>query len=415
MATTIFASGLSVDLMDNIDDVDEVMSDIFEEERVDRFIRIYQASDKKMLYANEFGQVADLPPPSGQKLSTVEYGHRKFRVLEVKNGPIILQVALIKDSFLSRAKVLEKNVLVFSGGLLMIILLITSLSLQALLKPLRTLGLDFAHWSQRLSFELRPVKSSTEQLLHQIKKRQAEWKTGAMREFLDQLLKFAQNLSSFLEFSQKQYSVLAHELKTPLTIIRNDLEGLKKKYKVDGMDQEVKKIENEIDELSTLIRNFLEWSHNAATASKPDELYAIKLGSVIQDETVKLSGLYPNRIQFESKNELQVFCSPEHARQLVGNLLRNAIFHGPENSQVNVRINGMFLEVEDQGRGISEEILQNLGAPFNRSKKSAGHGLGLAWIKTICDIYDWKLSFEKKSNSHIVRVEFSPNSAEITA
>lgn len=82
-------------------------------ERVDRFIRIYDSTTLKLLYANEFRQVAHLPLPSGNKLSYAEYGHRRFRILEIKKGPIILQVALIMDSFLSRAKVLEKNILFF--------------------------------------------------------------------------------------------------------------------------------------------------------------------------------------------------------------------------------------------------------------------------------------------------------------
>lgn len=410
MASSIFASGLSVDLMDNMDDVDEVMSDIFQEERVDRYIRIYQASDLRLLYANEFGLMASLPAPRGQEHSTVEYGHRRFRVLEIKNGPIVLQVALIMDSFLSRMKVLEKNILVFSSGLLVIILLITALSLKALLQPLKTLGHDFAGWSERLTFDLKPMTASTNQLMSKIEERQKDWKTGEMHDFLTQLHSFAENLSKFLQFSQKQYSVLAHELKTPLTIMRNDLENIKNKYQVDGIETDIGRVSAEIDELSKMIRDFLDWSQHAATAAKPDELYAVKLDSVVKDEIKRLGVLYPERIIFDNQADLRVFCSPAHAQQLIANLLQNALTHGPESGQVRIRLLENTLEVEDSGRGLPDEVRENLGAPFNRSSKSPGHGLGLAWIKAICDIYKWKLTFNSSSERHIVRIEFEMDS-----
>lgn len=406
MASSIFASGLSVDLMDRIDDVDDVLSDVFEEERVDRFIRIYQSDNLKLLYANEFGQVASLPVPQGAKLSTVEYGRRKFRILEIENGPIILQVALIKDPFLSRMKVLEKNILVFSGGLLLIILLITVLSLKALLRPLKILGQDFAHWSDRLSFDFRPMKISTDQLLSKIQERRAEWKSGEMHDFLKQLYSFAENLSNFLQFSQKQYSVIAHELKTPLTIMRNDLESIKNKYRVSGMEHDIEKISTEIDQLSNMIRNFLEWSLHTATGSGPEEIYAIKLSTVIAEEIKKLNALYPERIIFNYQSEVQVFCSPLHAQQLIANLLQNALIHGPAGRAVSIRLLEKTLEVEDSGQGLNEKVMDNLGTPFNRSEKSWGHGLGLAWIKTICDIYNWKLTFHKLPDKHVVRIDF---------
>ena len=406
MASSIFAAGLSVDMMDNIDDVEEVMSGIFEEERVDRYIRIYQSDNLKLLYANEFGQMASLPPPEGKKLSTIEYGHRRFRVLEVKNGPIVLQIALIMDSFMSRIKVLEKNILVFSSGLLLIILLIAGLSLNALLRPLRLLGQDFAHWSDRLSFDFKPMKSSTDQLLLKIQERRRDWKSGEMHEFLKQLYSFAESLSNFLQFSQKQYSVLAHELKTPLTIMRNDLESLKVKYKNDGIAADISKVSLEIDELSKLIRDFLDWSQHAATISRPEEMYAIKLSSIVEEEVKKLSALYPDRIKLDNQVDTQVFSSQRHAHQLVTNLLKNALIHGPQAAPVTVRLLEDTLEVEDSGTGLDEEVLQNLGAPFNRTAKSLGHGLGLAWIKTICEIYGWKLTFHKSADKHFVRIIF---------
>lgn len=405
MASSIFASGLSVSWMSNMqnmDEVDEAINDAFEEERVDRFIRVYDSNNMKLLYANEFGQVASLPVPSGNKFSTEEYGDRRFRILEVKKGPIILQVALIIDSVLSKAKELEKNAIVFSVGLLLIILTITALSLRALLKPLKVLGQDFAQWSDRLSFDFSPMKGATDQLLIRIQGRQKEWRSGEVSEFLKQIYAFAFNLSNFLQFSQKQYSVLAHELKTPLTIIRNKLDNLKSQ---PALGAEVSEVIKEVDELSKLIRDFLDWSQQAASTSKPEELFAIKLGPVAEDEVKKLNRLY-DRIIFDYKSEAEVYCAPAHIRQVIVNLIQNAILHGPENKSVFVRVESSFLEVEDQGSGLHQDIEKSLGAPFNRTAQSTGHGLGLAWVKTICDIYEWKLSFIKNPSNHIVRIDF---------
>lgn len=49
-------------------------------------------------------------------------------------------------------------------------------------------------------------------------------------------------------------------------------------------------------------------------------------------------------------------------------------------------------------------IGDNLGKPFNRDNEHsvAGHGLGLAWVKTICKKYDWDLSISNVSGTQVV-------------
>ncbi|MEN0057732.1 MAG: ATP-binding protein, partial [Bdellovibrio sp.] len=69
------------------------------------------------------------------------------------------------------------------------------------------------------------------------------------------------------------------------------------------------------------------------------------------------------------------------------------------------------LSIRDQGIGIPEEVLHRIGSPFNKSAAGAlsqkGVGLGLAWVKTICDLYRWSYAFQTEKGT-VFKVTFPP-------
>ncbi len=81
----------------------------------------------------------------------------------------------------------------------------------------------------------------------------------------------------------------------------------------------------------------------------------------------------------------------ERLRQVLCNLLLNAIQSMPTGGAVTVRITLGKLEVEDQGGGFSEKALVRFGEPFH-SEREGGMGLGLAVSKEIIESHGGKIS-----------------------
>ena len=62
------------------------------------------------------------------------------------------------------------------------------------------------------------------------------------------------------------------------------------------------------------------------------------------------------------------------------------------------------LKIQDFGPGIPEKVLSRVGEPYNAG--ATGTGLGLAWVKTLCDRNDWIFEIESSSTGTTVRVKF---------
>jgi signal transduction histidine kinase len=83
----------------------------------------------------------------------------------------------------------------------------------------------------------------------------------------------------------------------------------------------------------------------------------------------------------------------ERLRQVLCNLLLNAIQSMPTGGNVTLRILPGSLEVEDQGTGFSNGALEHFGEPFH-SEREGGMGLGLAVSKEIIESHGASITAE---------------------
>ncbi|WP_051171618.1 ATP-binding protein [Sporomusa ovata] len=100
---------------------------------------------------------------------------------------------------------------------------------------------------------------------------------------------------------------------------------------------------------------------------------------------------------------------PNEVRQLLLNLLRNAMEAMPPNGQVRIKTycnsDTIFLEVQDDGPGIPAEILQQLGKPFVTTKEN-GTGLGLPVCYRIAERHNAKLDIRSSPQGTTVCIKF---------
>lgn len=197
---------------------------------------------------------------------------------------------------------------------------------------------------------------------------------------------------------------MAHELKTPLTILNRDIEILAETH---GMpDKNKNEIQANINKLSETISGFLGWAETVSTR-KVENLYAVHFERVWNQEFENFQKVYGLRLQLKHGEDFLVLSSPLHLEQVVRNILSNALKYSSK--QVEVTFASQVLTVRDYGSGIPPQVLSRLGSPFNKGRSTGqreeGVGLGLAWVQTICDIYGWELSFQTEQGTE-VRVHF---------
>jgi len=206
-------------------------------------------------------------------------------------------------------------------------------------------------------------------------------------------------------------SIVAHELKTPLTVVREGIGMV-----LDGVDGEITAPQAEtlslakdnVDRLNRLIGNVLSY----------EKLESGKLSLVV--ERVDLSALFRQVFSFmeliaKKKNvplvaefpgpSLFVSCDPDRIKEVLINLIDNAVKHGSEGGSVHVRLQAksgkIHFEVEDSGQGIPLEEQANIFAMFRQAPSEGrvripGSGIGLAVCKQLVELHHGKIWVESE-------------------
>lgn len=205
--------------------------------------------------------------------------------------------------------------------------------------------------------------------------------------------------------AQKQFiGNIAHELRTPLAIIKTNTEIslLENKLNAD-MRETLKSNIEELDRISDIINNLL--TLNALINPERMEFKPIDLSRLATDVAEKYQ-----RLADVSEHSLAVRSSP-HAwvmgnstalTQVIGNLLKNAINYTPPRGSITLAISStpyeeIELYVRDTGIGISRHDLDRIFEPFYRAEQSrnrakGGSGLGLSITAELVKMHGGKIS-----------------------
>ena len=196
---------------------------------------------------------------------------------------------------------------------------------------------------------------------------------------------------------------IAHELRTPLSIINNTIYLMKHE---DPNDKEmVNKRLSTLEDKTKLTGNILEsiLSYSRVRA-KPSSFISVKkcISGVIKD--IEIPKNIEIRIIYKTKKDLTVFIDFHQLYSVLRNLVLNAIqamnkggslkitvFLSDKNKSINIK-------VCDTAQGISEENREKIFSLFH-SSKITGTGLGLPISKSIIEANEGELSL-KKTNKH---------------
>ncbi len=190
-------------------------------------------------------------------------------------------------------------------------------------------------------------------------------------------------------------SNVAHELRTPLGVIRGELEGI-----IDGLiavnKEELQTILEEVQRLSRIVEGIEDFAHAQASFLNLKR-QTIQLRSFLQEILNSLRARIKRKdlsLELYCDDELTIYADPERLGQIVINLLSNSIKATGDGGRIWIRAekepSQVILEFGDTGCGIRQEELPFIFERFYRGF-SEGLGLGLSIVKELVEAHEGKI------------------------
>lgn len=209
--------------------------------------------------------------------------------------------------------------------------------------------------------------------------------------------------------SQKRFiSNIAHELRSPLAIIKTNSEVALMNDSIDAMTaQSLKSNIEELNRTSDIIYNLL----SLTTLVRPGRLpfSDVDFSNVIDNAVKQMKSFAKSKgleIIVHKKKPSIVWGNSTALEQVVVNLTKNAITHTPRNGTIEVSvepdyIGNVILQVKDNGSGIAQKDLFHIFEPFYKAESSrtrrtdgVSSGLGLTIVSEMVKIHGGKISIK---------------------
>jgi two-component system, sporulation sensor kinase E len=200
---------------------------------------------------------------------------------------------------------------------------------------------------------------------------------------------------------------ISHEVRNPMTTVRGFLQMLESRADSEQNKEYMEIMISEIDRANGIITDFLSLAKANAESTKLENINEI-IGRIFpmlqadafhadKDVALSLGDIPPLEL-----NESEI-------RQLILNLVRNGLEETPVGGKVSISTyleeEWAVLAIEDEGKGIPQEIQEKMGTPFITTKES-GTGLGLAISMGIAQRHQAKFEFETGSDGTTFYIRF---------
>ena len=237
--------------------------------------------------------------------------------------------------------------------------------------------------------------------------------TKPLIEIIEKERREEENMREFI-------ATISHELKTPITIISGQLEGMIYnigKYK--DRDKYLKESYTSTQELKDLVNEMIEISKTdiMSESFKPTRLNVKELVEVILKRQEFLIDEKNLKARVAISSDAKINADKDKFSKALYNIINNAIKYTPEGENINIRFiergfRPSILEVENTGITISDESLKNIFNPFfrvekSRSRKTGGSGLGLYLTSQILAKHGFEYKMTNRGNAVLFTIEFT--------
>jgi len=328
---------------------------------------------------------ANLVPGSLKSITVDGYPH-SFRVVEKAQNGRTVYLGLWDHGARHVLHTLGRRLLLVWGGMFL-------------------LGFAISYWSARRT--LQRIEKITETV--------ARIGTEGLEERLpepvnsDEISRLAKTFNHMLDRLQASVNQLrtvtggiAHDLKSPVTLIRGTLESALCNEGNDKWRDSVGEAVEELDRLLQLLNTTLDLAEAEAGALHIDR------GPVDFSDVVRqLVDIYQpamtehhHEVTTDVEEHVVVDADVTLLNRVVSNLLENELTHLPAGCRVNIRLSShqgsALLVVEDNGPGFPADIDGRVFKRFVKGKHSPGHGLGLAFVDAVAQAHGGATRISKR-------------------
>ena len=211
---------------------------------------------------------------------------------------------------------------------------------------------------------------------------------------INHLIKSEQQLRE----NQKEYvKVLAHDIKTPLTVIKAYIEALQlKKLSLD--ESILDDIHQELDNIEKLMPQFM-MNH------KEEIIEELNIVPVIENTIKRYLELFDSKnliIDKELKDEF-VHMTRIDLKRLIENLLSNAFHYSQNNQTITICLSHHQLMIKDEGIGMNQDVIDKIKEGPYRSVEAIKHykqgsGMGMQIVYDIINRYHFNISIDSEIN-----------------
>ncbi|MFT3892801.1 MAG: HAMP domain-containing sensor histidine kinase [Anaerolineales bacterium] len=191
----------------------------------------------------------------------------------------------------------------------------------------------------------------------------------------------------------------AHELHTPLTALQANLELARDEKNASVRTRYLVRVQEQAQRLEALVKSLLDLSRIEAAKSK-SEFEPLNFIQVVNEVGEQFASRaeqtgHEFTVDIPVDESVTVNGNETQLKQVLNNLLENAIKFTPEKGSIQLRLeqdeHQAIVTVSDTGIGIPPEDLPHLFERFHRGRNSSafpGNGLGLAIVKAIIEMHD---------------------------
>ena len=209
---------------------------------------------------------------------------------------------------------------------------------------------------------------------------------------------------------------IAHDLRTPLSRLRQRLEGalaadLPAAAMRESLTAAIADTDSILETFGALLR-----IAQIETGTRKSGFQETDLGNVVETVTDAYAPVLEEqckRLELDVSQGITFFGDGELLTQLVANLIENAIQHTPEGTTVRIGLNrrgqDVLLTVADNGPGVPLDQRHRLFDRFYRgdpSRKTTGSGLGLSLVKAVADLHNATVDVRDNHPGLLVEIAF---------
>ncbi|MDY0052341.1 MAG: HAMP domain-containing sensor histidine kinase, partial [Aliarcobacter sp.] len=296
---------------------------------------------------------------------------------------IIRNITLERELLYS---VIFKNLFILAIPGFILMLLYSLILSKSLLKPIIQIN--------------KKLSNMDENSLTQIDKKDLPIEFHSLANSINSL---TNRIETYVKFKKELFIGAAHELKTPLAVmkLKNEV-TLKKKREIEQYEETLKLTVKQIDDMNIMISSILDIGRTEGAQFEQNiELDLVEYIKKKANDYRMLSAQKNIIITFFSNiNHLNTFIQVTLFNQILQNFVQNAIKFTPNEKSIAIRLrktkDEIIITVTDEGIGIKEDV--DLFAPFKRIGNQSGVGLGLFLAKNAADALRAKITLRNRED-----------------